>query len=187
MADRGLSAPAIDALLATLERLVTDLRRRTEDAERRAAASEERAALERQAREGESAARHDAELRAAIAEQSANDAMRRVTAAEAAADRRTEELHRELLAATQKALEAAQDAAAAIQTAKLNRQHFAGSEYPHLSTAEQEPSRIPQPAAVSTHSRRPAPHGRGNEEGYAWMEDEPGPPWWRRLFGRRRY
>jgi hypothetical protein len=34
-------------------------------------------------------------------------------------------------------------------------------------------------------SSEPAPRRWGREErGYAWVEDEPGPPWWRRIFGR---
>ena len=181
----GPSASAINAVLAALERLAGDLRRRTEEAESRAAAADERAALERQARKAEAAARHDAEARAAVAEQSARDAIRRAEAAETAATESAERWRRELLAAIQEAVEAAE--AAAQAAARLGRRSAERSVDPYYSEQDPELSHIPQPVAGRmAGSSQPAPRRWGKGSGYAWIEDDPGPPWWRRLFSRRR-
>jgi len=60
-------------VLAALERLAGDLRRRAEEAESRAEAAEKRFELEREAR-------HSAEARAAMSEQSARDTLQRAEA-----------------------------------------------------------------------------------------------------------
>ena len=112
------SPPAINAVLAALDRLADDLRRRAEEAESRAAAAEERAALERQAREAEAEARHGAEARAAVAEQGAQDAIRRAEAADTAAREGIERLRRDLLDAIQEAVAAAQAATAVAQAGR---------------------------------------------------------------------
>ena len=180
-------APAIEAVLAALDRLAGDLRRRAEEAEGRAAASEARAARERQAREAEAKARHAAEARAAVAEQKARDALLRSEAAEAAARETAERLRRDLLDAVQNAVAAVRaaqvDAAAARTAAGSDRRHAERWEDPSQSEREQGLSHIPQPIAGSS---RTAPRRWGQGSGYAWIEDDPGPPWWRRMLGRRR-
>jgi hypothetical protein len=188
MTDGSMGPPAIDAVLAALERLVTDLRRRTENAERRAAEADERATRECQARQAETAARHEAEIRAAVAEQSATDAAQRAEAAEAAAGERAEQMHRELLTAAWKAVEAAQDAAAGLQATRLDRHHVAETETSDPRPGH-EPTRATRPTSSGTHgpSRSPLPHRRDEDAGYAWTEDDPGPSWWHRILGRRRY
>jgi hypothetical protein len=187
MADPSPSTSAIDAVLAALERLAGDLRHRAEEAEGRAAAADERAALERQAREAEAEARHGAEARAAVAEQSARDAIRRAEAAEAAARESAERLRRELLAAVQKAVEAAE--AAAQAAARLDRRSAERLEDPFRSERDPELSHIPEPmAGRRSSSSQPAPRRWAKGSGYAWIEDDPGPPWWRRMLKlRRRY
>ena len=182
MADPSPSTSAIDAVLAALERLAGDLRHRAEEAESRAAASDERAALERQAREAEAEARHGAEARAALAEQSARDAIRRAEAAEAAARESAERLRRELLAAIQEAVEAAEAAEAAAQAAaRLDRRSAERLEDPFRSEWDPELSHIPEPmAGRRSSSSQPAPRRWAKGSGYAWIEDDPGPPWWRR-------
>lgn len=187
MADPSPSTSAIDAVLAALEQLAADLRRGAEEAENRAAASDERAALDRQAREAEAEARHSAEARAALAEQSARDAIRRAEAAEAAARESAERLRRELLAAIQEAVEAAETAAQAA--VRLDRRSAERMEHPYHSERDPELSHIPEPMADRrSSSSQPAPRRWEKGSGYAWIEDDPGPPWWRRMLNwRRRY
>ena len=185
MADpsRSPSPHAIGAVLAALERLAGDLRRRAEEAESRAAASDERAALERQAREAEAEARREAEARAAIAEQSAREALRRAEAVETAARESVERLRRDLLAAIQEAVAAARAAEAA---AGLDRRSAEPPDDPYQSERDPELSHIPHPmAGRMSGSSQPAPRRWGKGAGYPWIEDDPGPPWWRRMFSRR--
>ena len=182
------SASTIDAVLAALDRLAGDLRRRAEEAEGRAAAAEARAALERRAREAEAEARHAAEARAAAAEQKARDAILRSKAVEAAARESVERLRRDLLDAIQEAAAAAQAAqvdATIAQTAAGfdRRRHAERSEDPHHLGQDQGLSHIPRPLAGSS---QPAPRRWGKGSGYAWIEEDPGPPWWRRVLSRRR-
>ncbi len=184
---RSPSPHAIEAVLTALERLADDLRRRAEEAESRAAASDERAALERQAREAEAEARHGAEARAAVAEQSAGDAIRRAEAAETAARESAERSRRELLAAVQEAQAAAE--AAARAAARLDRRSAGRPDDPYPSEQDPELFHIPQPiAGRGSGSSEPAPRRWEKGSGYAWIEDDPGPPWWRRVLNRwRRY
>ena len=174
-------------MLAALDRLAGDLRRRAEEAEGRAAAAEARAALERRAREAEAEARHAAEARAAAAEQKARDAILRSKAVEAAARESVERLRRDLLDAIQEAVAAAAAQAAQVDTtaARFDRRHAERSEDPHRLEQDQGLSHIPHPVAGSS---QPAPRRWGKGSGYAWIEDDPGPPWWRRMLNwRRRY
>lgn len=189
MTDPSPSAPAIDAVLAALDRLAGDLRRRAEEAESRAAASDERAALERQAREAEAEARHGAEARAAVAEQSARDAIRRAEAGETAARESVEQLRRDLLAAIQEAVAAARPAAAAQASTRLDRHFAERSGDPYHVAQDQKLSRTAQPeAGRMPGSSQPAPRRWEKESGYdAWIEDDPSPPWWRRMFSWRRH
>lgn len=182
------SPHAIEAVLAALERLAGDLRRRAEEAESRAAAFDERAAQERQAREAEAEARRGAEARAAVAEQSARDALRRAEAAETAARESVERLRRDLLAAIQEAVAAVQAAAEAQAAARLEqRRSTEPPDDPYHSALDPELLHIPQPMAGQTSSSsQPAPRRWKKGSGYAWIEDDPGPPWWRRMFSRRR-
>ena len=178
---------AIETVLAGLERLTGDLRRRAEEAERSAQAAEQRAEVERQAREVEVEARHAAETRAATAAQAAKDAIDRAETAETAARESVEQLRRELLAAIQEAVSAAHAATAAVlSTAKPERYSAEGLEDPHRFERDQTMSRIPQPrAGRGSGSSEDAPRQWDKKAGYAWVEDEPGPSWWRRLFGQR--
>jgi hypothetical protein len=179
--------PAIDTVLAALERLTGDLRRRAEEAERYAQAAEQRAEVERQAREAEAEARHAAEVRAATAEQAGRDAIDRAKTVETAARDSVEQMHRELLVAIQEAVSAAQAATTAVlSTAKPDRNSAQRPEDPHRLERDRTLSRIPQPAAGrGSGSSDEAPRQWDKKAGYAWVEDEPGPSWWRRLFGRR--
>ncbi len=174
-------------MLAALDRLAGDLRRRAEEAESRAAASEAHAALERRAREAEAEARHAAEARAAAAEQKARDAILRSKAVEAAARESVERLRRDLLDAIQEAVAVAVAAAQAAQVdttaARFDRRHAERSEDPHRLEQDQGLSHIPHPVAGSS---QPAPRRWGKGSGYAWIEDDPGPPWWRRMLSQRR-
>ncbi|HEV7265301.1 MAG TPA: hypothetical protein VGN83_10320 [Falsiroseomonas sp.] len=172
----------IDMVLGALERLVTDLRQRTEEAESRAAASVQQAALERQAKDAEVAARREAEMRAAAAEQSARDAVRRAEIAETTATERAIQLRHELLAAVRAAVEAAQAKAVGEQATRASPRRTRGAE-------EQEPTVAAQPGAAGRQPfpHRPTPRRPNDEPDYAWIEDDPGPPWWRRVFKQRRY
>jgi hypothetical protein len=182
-----MSTPPINTILATLEGLVLELRRRTEAAEARAAAAEQRAALEREAREAEQAGRQAAETRAILAERHAEEALRRAEAAEAASRGPGAELHRELLAATRRVLDAGEELRSAA--AEVTRGHprpreedvpgrrLQDADGPRLSPAP-VPRALPLP---------PAGYERGRGDAYAWLEDEPAPSWWSRVFRRRRY
>jgi hypothetical protein len=167
MTDPSPSAgtPVIEAVLAALDRLAGDLRRRAEEAESRAAASDERAALERKAREAEAEARHGAEARAVAAERSAREASRRAEAAEATAREGVERLRRDLLAAIGEAVAAAKAAATAAD---------------HAAAQGARPDRHSAEQPVDA---RPLQEDQG---GYAWSDDDPRPPWWRRMFSWRR-
>lgn len=180
-------APAINTVLAALERLTGDLRQRAEEAERCAQAAEQRAEVERQAREAEAEARHAAETRAAVAEQAAQDAIQRAETAETAARERVEHLRRELLIAIQEAVSAAQAATVAVQSiARPDRYSAERPDDPYRFERDQDLSHIPQPrAGRGSGSSEEAPRRWDKKAGYAWVEDEPGPSWWRRLFGRR--
>lgn len=180
-------APPIDAVLAALERLTDDLRHRAEKAEKRAQVAEQRTELERHAREAEGEARHAAEARAAAAEQAARDAIQRAETAETAAGERLEHLRRELLVAIQEAVSAAQAATAAAQSvARPERYSAERPDDPYRFERDQDLSHIPQPrAGRGSGSPEEAPRRWDKKAGYAWVEDEPGPSWWRRLFGRR--
>ncbi len=183
----SVANPAIEAVLSTLERLVADLRHRTEEAESRAAAADERAELERQAREAEAAARRDAEIRAAVAEQRANDAEQRAQAIGASTAERIDQLGRELLSASRAAIDAAQNAAAAVRTGQQDRHRVLEAAYPVPSDGAQARSshaRSGTSEAQAYSSQAPARRW-DDDSGYAWVEDEPGPSWWRRLFKRR--
>jgi signal transduction protein with GAF and PtsI domain len=179
--------PAINAVLAALERFTGDLRHCTEEAEKRAQAAEERAELERHAREAAVEARHAAEARAAAAEQAARDAIQRAETAETAAREHLEHLRRELLVAIQEAVSAAQEATAAVQSvARPERYSAERPDDPYRFERDQDLSHIPQPrAGRESGSPEDAPRRWDKKAGYAWVEDEPGPSWWRRLFGRR--
>ena len=165
--------PAIDAVLAALDRLTGDLRHRVEKAENRAE-------MERQAREAEAEARHAAEVRAAVAEQSARDAVQRAEAAETAAKESIEQLRRDLLAAIKEAGTMAQ---AAVRPDRYSAER---PEDPYHLRQDQLLPHIPQPRAgrMSRLSQLAPPHR--NEAEHAWDEDEPAPSQWRRLFRRWR-
>jgi hypothetical protein len=180
-------APAIDTVLAALERLTGELRQRAEEAERRAQEAEQRSEVDQQARDAEAQARHAAETRAAVAEQAARDAILRAETAETAEKERIEHLHRELLIAIQEAVSAAQAATAAAQSmARPDRYSAERPEDPYRFERDQDLSHIPQPRAGRVlGSPEEAPRRWDKKAGYAWVEDEPGPSWWRRLFGRR--
>jgi dTMP kinase len=180
-----MSTPPIHTLLASLEGLVVDLRRRTEQAEARAAAAEEQAVLERQAREAEAAARHEAETRAVLAERSAEEARRRAEALEGAARRRGEELHRDLLAATRQVLDAGAQLRSAAADAGRDRQR--DRERDEYDLRDAEAPRMPAPALARPHRVQSAGYERGQGDAYAWLEDEPAPSWWSRVFRRRRH
>ena len=189
MTEPSPSAPAIDAVLAALDRLAGDLRRRTEEAESRAAASDQRATLERQAREAEAKARRSAEARAELAEQGARDAIHRAEAAETAAREGVERLRRDLLDAIREGVAASQ-AAAAVATqaaARPDRRSAERPGEPYHSVQDREPPRFAQPMAAGMPGPpQPAPRGWEKGAGYDWIEDDPEPPWWRRVFGRGR-
>jgi acyl-CoA reductase-like NAD-dependent aldehyde dehydrogenase len=177
--NQGASTPAVDAVLGALERLTDDLRRRTEEAERRAEAAEKRAELE-----GE--ARRDAERRAALAEQGAQNALRRAEAIEAAAKESVEQLRRDLLDAIREAVDVAKATAATIEAA-IEPDHPPDDQQDTSPQAgrNRDLPYIPEPATGRMSTSQPAPRRwEKGERGYAWVEDEPGPPWWRRLFGR---
>jgi hypothetical protein len=178
--NQGPNAPVVESVLGALERLASDLRHRTERAEHRAEDAEKRTELEREARQ-------DAETRAAVAEQQARDALRRAEVIETAAKESVEQLRQELLAVVREAVDVARATAATIEAAiepdGSTEQHEA---VPHRIERDRTLPHIPTPAAgrIPT-SSEPAPRRWGREErGYAWVEDEPGPPWWRRIFGR---
>jgi hypothetical protein len=178
--NQGPNAPVIESVLGALERLASDLRQRTEQAERRAEVAEKHGVLEREARQ-------DAENRAAAAEQQARDALRRAEVIETAARESLEQLRRELLAAIREAVDVARATAATLEAAiepdGSGEQHETVA--PRIERDRTLPH-IPTPAAgrIPT-SSEPAPRRWGREErGYAWVEDEPGPSWWRRLFSR---
>ncbi len=179
--------PTIDAILAALERLTDDLRHRAEEARKRAQAAEQRSEAEREARDVEAEARHAAEIRVAVAEQAARDAIHRAEAAETAARESVEHLRRDLLAAIQEAVSAAQAATAAVHSmAKPDRYSTKPPEDPYRFERDQDLSHISQPrASRGSGSSEEAPRRWDKKAGYAWIEDEPGPSWWRRLFGRR--
>jgi hypothetical protein len=171
MPHKNAGAPPIDFIVVALERLAGDLRRRAEEAESRAAAAEQRAEMERQAREAEIKTRQHAEARALVAEQSARDAIQRAEASEIAAADKIEQLRIELLAAIQ-------GIASAVDALGASR------EPPDEPLYREPPHRLaPHPEPMMT--GRPEPRWRNKEAGYAWMEDEPGPSWWRRMFTRR--
>jgi hypothetical protein len=180
-------APAINTVLAALERLTGDLRLRAEEAERRAQAAEQRTEVERRTREAETEARHAAEARAAVAEQAAQDAIQQAEAAGIAARESVEQLRRELLAAIQEAVSAAQAATAAVHSAASPDRHFAERpEDPYRSERGRDLSHIPQPkAGRGSGSLEEAPRRWDKKAEYSWAEDEPSPSWWQRLFGRR--
>ena len=181
MTEPSPSAPAIDAVLAALDRLAGDLRSRTEEAESRAAASDQHAALERQAREAEAKARRSAEARAELAEQGARDAIHRAEAAETAAREGVERLRRDLLDAIREGVAASQAAA------RPDRRSAERPGEPHHSVQDREPPRFAQPMAAGMPGPpQPAPRGWEKGAGYDWIEDDPEPPWWRRVFGRGR-
>jgi signal transduction protein with GAF and PtsI domain len=96
-------------------------------------------------------------------------------------------LRRELLAAIQEAVAAAQAATAAVHsTARPDRHSAERPEDPYRSKRDRDLSHIPQPRVVrGLGSPEEAPRGWDKKAEYDWVEDEPGPPWWRRLFGRR--
>ena len=172
------SAPPIDAVVAALDRLAGDLRRRTEEAESRAEAAERQVELEREAR-------HSAEARAAMSEQGARDALQRAQAIERAMRESVEQLRRDLLAAIHQAVDATQATTAAVQAAPGPDRSYA--ERPMRASVRDDPelAYIPEPEAGRlSESSQPAPRRWGKEREYAWIEDEPGPSWWRRLFGR---
>ena len=177
---QGANAPAVDVVLRALERLASDLRCRTEAAECRAEEAEKRVELERKARQ-------DAETRAAVAEQNAKDVLRHAEAVEIAAKESVEQLRQELLTAIREVADVARATAATIEAAmEPDRASEEQQEAPYRVGQDRDLSHIPTPAAgrMST-SSQPAPRRWGKEErGYAWVEDDPGPPWWRRIFGR---
>lgn len=179
--------PAIETILAALERLNDDLRHRAEEAERRAQVAEQRSEVERQAREAELEARHAAEIRAAVAEQTARHALQRVEVAETAAEENIEQLRRELLVGIQEAVAAAQAAMTAVQSmAPPDRYSPERRGQPYQIGPSQELAHIPEPrTGRRSGSLEEAPRRWDKKAGYAWVEDEPGPSWWRRLFGRR--
>ena len=178
--NQGPSAPVVESVLGALERLARDLRHRTEQAEHRAADAEKRTELEREARQ-------DAETRAAVAEQKARDALSRAEVIEAAARESIEQLRRELLAAIREAVDVARVTAATIEAAI--EPEGSTEQYQAVSHRVEQDRALPHittPAAGRTSSSsQPTPRRWGREErGYAWVEDEPGPPWWRKIFGR---
>jgi hypothetical protein len=95
-------------------------------------------------------------------------------------------LRRDLLAAIREAVDAAQATAAAVQaTPEQGRYSAERPEPPHGMRRDRELAHIPYPeAGRMSVSSEPAPRRWGQERGYAWVEDEPSPPWWRRIFGR---
>jgi hypothetical protein len=174
------NVPVVESVLGALERLASDLRHRTEQAEQRAEDAEKRTELEREARQ-------DAEAQLALAEQKASDALTRAEIVEAAARESVEQLRQELLAAIREAVDVARATAATIEAAiepdGSTEEHQAA---PHRIEQDRSLSHIPTPVAgrMPTSSQS-APRRWGREErGYAWVEDEPGPPWWRKIFGR---
>ncbi len=181
------STPAIDTVLAALERLTSELRHRAEDAERRAEAAEQRTEVEREARQAEMEARHAAEARVVAAEQAARDATQRADVLETVTNEKIDQLRRELLVAIQEAVSTAQAAVAAAQSmARLSRDSVEQPEDPYRFERDQDLSHIPQPrAGRRSGPLEEAPRRWDKKAGYAWVEDEPGPSWWRRLFGRR--
>ncbi len=179
-------APAIAAVLSALERLAGDLRRQAEEAESRAVAAEKRAKIERQAREVEVEARHAAEARAAVAEQSARDAVRRAETAETVARESVAQLRRDLLDAIQEVVAAVQAPSENQAAARPDRFSAERLEDPYRLEQNQELSDTTESTSGRMHgSSRPARRRWNKEVGYAWIEDEPGPPWWRRIFGKR--
>jgi hypothetical protein len=182
-----MNTPQINTVLATLEGLVLDLRRRTEEAEARAAAAEERVALERQAREAELSARREAEARAVRAERGAEDALRRAEAAEGAARARSDELHRDLLAATRRVLDAGAELRSAAADVARDRGRAQDHDQPGRTPPEPDGPRMSPPSVPRSLPLPPAEYERGRGDAYAWLEDEPPSPWWSRVFRRRRY
>ena len=178
--NQGPNAAVIGSVLGALERLASDLRHRTEQAEHRAEDAERLTELEREARQ-------DAETRAAVAEQKARDALSRAEVIEAAARESLEQSRREILAAIREAADVARATAATIEAAiepgGSTEEHRAD---PHRLEQDRALPHIATPAAGRTPTpSQPTPRRWGREErGYAWVEDEPGPPWWRRMFGR---
>lgn len=176
--NQNAGTAAVDAVLGALDRLAADLRHRTEEAEGRAAEVERR--LERE-REG----RLEAEARAAASERAVQDALRRAEAAEAAMRENVEQLRRDLLGAVQEVATLVQARAATPPPARPDRP--AGEpDDPYQARRERVLAHIPDPAAGrAAGADQPSPRRWSREErGYAWVEDEPGPPWWRRIFGR---
>ena len=174
------NASKVESVLGALERLAGDLRQRTEQAEQRAEDAEKRIELECEARQ-------DAETRAAVAEQTARDALRHAEVIETAARESVEQLRQELLAAIHQAVDIARATAATIEAAIEPD----GSTVEHQIAqrrVEQDRSlsHIPTPVTgrMPTSSQPASRRWAKEERGYAWVEDEPGPPWWRRIFGR---
>jgi chromosome segregation ATPase len=171
---------AVDAVIGALERLVADLRRRTEAAESRAEAAEKRLDLEREGRQG-------AETRAAAAERTAEEALRRAETAEAAMRESIEQLRRELQTAIRQVADLGKTRAAPRSPSEPHRQAEAGQDAAYHQRLDRGLSHIATPASGRMTADQPAQRQRSREErGYAWVEDEPGPPWWRRIF-RRHY
>jgi hypothetical protein len=178
--NQGPNAPVVESVLGALERLASDLRHRTEQAEHRAEDAERRAELEREARQ-------DAETRVALAEQKASDALGRAEVIETAARENVEQLRQELLAAMREAVDVARATAATLEAAiepnSSSEEHQAAPQrleqdrtLPHIQT--------PAAGRLPTSSQPTPRRWEREERGYAWVEDEPGPPWWRRMFGR---
>jgi len=184
--NQGVNTQAIDAVLVALDRLTGDLRHRTEEAERRAREAEERIDLEREAR-------HVAETRAEVAEQAAKAVLSRADAIEKSARESLEQLRQELLTAIREATDVARATAAIIEAATIeaviepDRSSEARDEAPRREERDSDLSHIPVPTTGRVRaSSEPAPRRwERQERGYAWVEDEPGPPWWRRIFGQR--
>jgi len=169
----------IEAVLSALDRLAGDLHRRVEPAERRAEAAEKQVHLEREAR-------HSAEARAAHAEQSVRDTLRRAEAIETIMQDSMEQLRRDLLAEIGEAVNAAHPTTA-VNQAPAELRHFSTErpERPYSARLDPELAYIPQPTAGRmSESAQPATRQWGKERGYAWVEDEPGPSWWRRPIWR---
>jgi hypothetical protein len=178
--NQGPNAPVVESVLGALERLASDLRHRTEQAEHRAEDAERRAELEREARQ-------DAETRAAAAEQKASDALGRAEVIETAARENVEQLRQELLAAMREVVDVARATAATIEAA-IEPNSSTEEHQAVLQRVEQDGTlpHIQTPAAgrLPTSSQPTPRRWEREERGYAWVEDEPGPPWWRRMFGR---
>ncbi|MDO9710560.1 hypothetical protein [Paracraurococcus lichenis] len=175
------NSPPLEAVLSALDRLAGDLRLRAEAAERRAEAAESQIDLEREAR-------LSAEARAAQCDQSARDMLRRAEAMEAAVQDRIERLRHDLLDAIGEAVTAARGTTAAHQSRPPDDAgRFAAERQERVPPLKLGPelAHIPQPAAGRmSGSSEPSPRKWGEERGYAWVEDEPGPSWWSRLFRR---